>query len=287
MAEIKKANEVKAVSKTSEKHELDKSKKVQFSAFIKSNVVQNSLESTLGSLTKAKTFTANLISAVSTNPNLRECEASTLISSALLGEALKLSPSPQLGQFYIVPFKDNSSGITKATFQLGWKGYYQLALRSGQYKNIDVVAIKEGELNSYNPVTGELNITPLKEDRENAKTIGYYAFFELVNGFKKSIYWSVEKMKKHAETYSMGYRNDLRKGTKYTFWSKQFDEMAIKTLYRQLIGKYGIMSIDMQKAFINDMTIQDDFSKPKNPDEEQQPIYFDNVIDSETGEVYE
>lgn len=94
-------------------------------------------------------------------------------------------------------------------------------------------------------------------------------------------------MKKHAETYSMGYRNDLRKGTKYTFWSKQFDEMAIKTLYRQLIGKYGIMSIDMQKAFINDMTIQDDFSKPKNPDEEQQPIYFDNVIDSETGEVYE
>ena len=263
------------------------SKKLQFSTLIKSGAVQKSLSQTLGDAMRAKTFTSSLISAVSTNPALRECDGMSIISAALLGESLNLSPSPQLGQYYIVPFKDRKTGTTKGTFQLGWKGYYQLALRSGQYKNIDAVAIKEGELKSYDPITGHIEIEPMEDEvaRENARTIGYYAYFELINGFKKEMYWSREKMEAHAEKYSMGYK--AHKG--YTFWEKDFDSMAIKTMYRQLIGKYGIMSIDMQKAYVNDMSIQPDTTKG-----DAEPVFFDAVstetsepVDSETGEVKE
>ncbi|MEE1163823.1 MAG: recombinase RecT [Lachnospiraceae bacterium] len=266
---------------------LANSKKLQFSTLIKSDAVQKSLSQTLGDAMRAKTFTSSLISAVSTNPALRECDGMTIISAALLGESLNLSPSPQLGQYYIVPFKDRKAGTTRGTFQLGWKGYYQLALRSGQYKNIDAVAIKEGELRSYDPITNHIEIDPIGDEveRENAKTIGYYAFFELINGFKKELYWSKEKMVAHAEKYSMGYK--AHKG--YTFWEKDFDGMALKTMYRQLIGKYGIMSVDMQKAYVNDMSIQPDTTKG-----DAEPVFFDAVstetsepVDSETGEVKE
>lgn len=205
----------------------------------------------------------------------------SIISSALLGESLNLSPSPQLGHYYMVPFKDNKAGITKATFQLGWKGYYQLALRSGQYKNIDAVAIKEGELDHYDPITGEIKITAISDplEREKARTVGYYAYFELINGFRKAIYWPKEKMEAHALKYSKGYA--AKKG--YTFWEKDFDGMALKTMYRQLIGKYGIMSIEMQKAYANDMTVQTSITPDDN-----EPEYFDaGVIDATTGEVIE
>lgn len=285
---IQQAKVPASVSNTSRQNTaLQSARKLQFSTLIKSDAVQKSLSQTLGDAMRAKTFTSSLISAVSTNPALRECDGMTIISAALLGESLNLSPSPQLGQYYIVPFKDRKAGTTRGTFQLGWKGYYQLALRSGQYKNIDAVAIKEGELRSYDPITNHIEIDPIGDEveRENAKTIGYYAFFELINGFKKELYWSKEKMVAHAEKYSMGYK--AHKG--YTFWEKDFDGMALKTMYRQLIGKYGIMSVDMQKAYVNDMSIQPDTTK-----EDAEPVFFDAVstetsepVDSETGEAKE
>jgi recombination protein RecT len=106
--------------------------------------------------------------------------------------------------------------------------------------------------------------------REKLPVVGYYAMFELVNGFRKELYWSKEKMEKHAETFSSGYRNDLKKNTKYTFWSKNFDDMAKKTLLRQLINKWGIMSIDLQTAMASDMAVIN---------ESGEPIYVDNVAD--------
>lgn len=259
---------------------LANSRKLQLSTLIKSDAVQKSLEGTLGDSMRTKTFTSSLISAVSTNPGLRECDGMSIISAALLGESLNLSPSPQLGQYYMVPFRDNKAGVVKATFQLGWKGYYQLALRSGQYQNIDAVAVKEGELKSYNPITGDIDLDPIQDpiDREQAKTIGYYAYFTLNNGFTKKMYWSREKMQAHAEKYSKGYA--AHKG--YTFWEKDFDSMALKTMYRQLIGKYGIMSIEMQKAYTDDMTVHSSL------DQSEEPVYFDAVVtDPETGEVTE
>lgn len=281
MTEVKK--QVLPTQTSTVTNTVQKSQKMNFAAVLKSPAVQTSLIGTLGDAMKAKTFTAALISAVNTNRQLMSCEPMSIISAALLGESLQLSPSPQLGHYYMVPFSDSKSGTTKATFQLGWKGYYQLALRSGQYKHLDAVAVKEGELISYNPITDEINLEPIGDPlaREKAKTIGYYAHFELNNGFTKAMYWPKEKMEAHALTYSQGYK--AKRG--YTFWEKDFDSMALKTMYRQLISKYGIMSIEMQKAFVNDMTIQGDINAAS--DEGGEPIFFDSaeVIDAETGEM--
>lgn len=231
-------------------------KKPTFAAFMRNDAVQKSINQTLGDPKKAQKFMASITSAVSTNPALQECDSSTIVSSALLGEALNLSPSPQLGHFYMVPFNDNKLGRKVATFQLGFKGYLQLAIRSGQYKTINVIAIKKGELVSYNPLNEELIVNLMDDEleRENAETIGYYAMFELVNGFRKTMYWSKQKMEAHAIKYSMGYK--AKKG--YTFWEKDFDAMAFKTMLRQLISKWGIMSIELQTAFEGDMGFKDE-----------------------------
>lgn len=208
----------------------------------------------------SKTFITSVVSAVQTNPALQECTKQSILSAALLGEGLKLSPSPQLGHFYMVPFKNTKAGITEAQFQLGYKGYIQLAIRSGQYKKINVLAIKEGELVSYDPLeeTIEVNLIDDEVAREQAPTIGYYAMFEYTNGFRKSLYWSRKKMEAHALRYSKGYA--AHKG--YTFWEKDFDGMAIKTMIRQLISKWGIMSIEMQQAYEADQAvIREDGSK--------------------------
>ena len=194
---------------------------------------------------------ASISSAVATNQALQECDAGTILSGALLGESLNLSPSPQLGQYYLVPFNDTKRGCKVAQFQLGYKGYIQLAIRSGQYKKLNVLAIKKGELIKYDPLNEEIEVNLIEdeEERENAETIGYYAMFEYTNGFRKSLYWSKSKMEKHALKYSKGYA--AHKG--YTFWEKDFDGMAYKTMLRQLISKWGIMSIDMQQAVEKDM----------------------------------
>ena len=231
-------------------------KKPKFSVAIQSDMYKNLINQTLGDQNRSTRFIASISSAVGTNPDLQECDAGTILSAALLGESLNLSPSPQLGQYYLVPFNDSKKGCKVAQFQLGYKGYIQLAIRSGQYKKLNVLAIKKGELVKYDPLNEEIevNLIENEEERENAETVGYYAMFEYTNGFKKSLYWSKAKMQKHALRYSRGYA--AKKG--YTFWEKDFDGMAYKTMLRQLISKWGIMSVEMQdmrKALEQDMAV--------------------------------
>ena len=233
--------------------------KPKFSVAIQSDTYKNLINQTLGDKDRATRFIASISSAVATNTDLQQCDAGTILSGALLGESLNLSPSPQLGQYYLVPFNKKVKGvdgdesyIKVAQFQLGYKGYIQLAIRSGQYKKLNVLAIKKGELIKYDPLNEEIEVNLMEdeEERENAETIGYYAMFEYTNGFRKSLYWSKSKMEKHALKYSKGY--SAHKG--YTFWEKDFDGMSYKTMLRQLISKWGIMSIDMQQAVEKDMT---------------------------------
>ena len=225
--------------------------KPKFSVAIQSDMYKNLINQTLGDKDRATRFIASISSAVATNQALQECDAGTILSGALLGESLNLSPSPQLGQYYLVPFNDSKKGYKVAQFQLGYKGYIQLAIRSGQYKKLNVLAIKKGELIKYDPLNEEIEVKLIddEEERENTETIGYYAMFEYTNGFRKSLYWSKAKMEKHALKYSKGY--SAHKG--YTFWEKDFDGMAFKTMLRQLISKWGIMSIQMQQAVEKDM----------------------------------
>lgn len=256
---------------------VNKEPKQTFSAFLATDAMKKKINEMVGGK-DGQQFVTAIISAVSTNPQLAECENSSIVSAALLGQALKLSPSPQLGQYYIVPFNNSDKGCKVAQFQLGYKGYIQLAIRSGQYKKINVLAIKEGELIEYDPLNEEIKVNLIEDEelREQAKTIGYYAMFEYLNGFIKTLYWSKNKMLAHADKYSKAFSVNATKGKypkvsfadfesgkvaeedmwKYSsFWYKDFDGMAYKTMLRQLISKWGIMSIDMQTAMEKDMAV--------------------------------
>lgn len=239
------------------KNEVQTTKNVSFEAYMRQDTVKNYVNNMLNNSKESIKFIASIISAVNNTPALKECASSTIVSAALLGHSLNLSPSASLGQYYLVPFKDRKKGCMVAQFQLGYKGFIQLAIRSGQYKNINVIAVKEGELISYNPFNDEVELKPITDynERKKAKTIGYYAFFELVNGFRKSMYWSREQMEEHAKKYSAGYQSDIKNGTRNTFWTKDFDSMAYKTLLRQLISKWGIMSIEMEKGYTGDQAV--------------------------------
>ena len=229
--------------------------KLDFSVYLTQDAAKQQINKLLGGKVGPR-FISALVSAVQANPALQECTNPSLLNAALLGESLNLSPSPQLGQYYMVPY-DNSNKGKEAQFQLGYKGYIQLAIRSGQYKKLNVLSIKEGELIRFDPLNEEIevNLIQNEEQREAAPTIGYYAMFEYTNGFRKAMYWSRAKMEAHAKKYSPGYKRDLEKGTSWTFWAKDFDAMAYKTMLRQLISKWGIMSIDLQDAIDSDMAV--------------------------------
>lgn len=234
----------------------------------------------------AQRFMSSIISAVQTTPALQECSNQSILSAALLGEALSLSPSPQLGQFYMVPYKkkDRQGNVIscEAQFQMGAKGYKQLAMRTGQYLDLDVIYVRQGEYLGRDKYTGKQKFEFIEDDtvREDLPIVGYLAYFELLNGFKKQIYWTKEKMEKHADTYSQAFSLEkyraLQEGKipakemwKYSsFWYKNFDEMAEKTMIRQLISKWGIMSIEMEDAYTRDMAVLD---------ENGNPVYVDNM----------
>ena len=253
----------------------------KFSVMVSTPGYQKMINNTIKDPKRAQRFIASITSAVAVNPTLQECDPATILSGALLGESLNLSPSPQLGQYYLGPYWNKKKGCNDAVFQLGYRGLVQLALRSGYYKRLNVIAIRAGELVSYNPLTEEvvLNINEDELSRENSATVGYLAEFEYLNGFQKTIYWSKEKMIAHADRYSPAFSAEATtingKGGKVyqkvsfhdyeagnypksdewiysSFWYKDFDAMAFKTMLRQLISKWGVMSIDLQTAFESD-----------------------------------
>lgn len=267
--------------------------KQKFSVAITTEGYKNLINNTLGDPERARRFVASITSAVAVNPALQECTPGTILAGALLGESLNLSPSPQLGQYYLVPFETklkDANGKTmwmldergqhitdangkwmaysekRAQFVLGYKGYIQLAIRSGQYSDIDVMDIHEGEYLGKDPQTGKPRFKFIEDDdeRDQLPVIGYMAYFEYLNGFRKTIYWSRAKMMAHADEYSPAFSAEAFKRLEAgqipdaemwrysSFWYKNFDEMAKKTLLRQLITRWGIMSIDMQQGYVQD-----------------------------------
>lgn len=252
------------------------SQKLGITAYLSNDAVKNQINNIVGGKNGPR-FISAIVSAVNTNSQLSQCTNQSILSGALLGESLNLSPSPQLGQYYLVPFNDREKGKV-AQFQLGYKGYIQLAIRSGQYKKLNVLAIKEGELIRFDPLNEEIEVKLIDDEevREEAETVGYYAMFEYTNGFRKAIYWSKKKMEAHALKYSMGYR--AKKG--YTFWEKDFDGMAYKTMLRQLISKWGIMSIDMQTAIDADMAVI-------NEDGTKSYVDNENIVDEQPATIKE
>lgn len=284
--------------------------KTGLAAYLSQDAIKKQINSVLGG-NKGTRFISSIVSAAQTTPALQECTNKSIVNAALLGEALNLSPSPQLGQFYMVPFDNKKKGVKEAQFQLGYKGYIQLAVRSGYYKRLNVMAIKEGELVRYDPLNEEIEVNLIEDDivREETPTTGYFAMFEYENGFKKTMYWSKQKMLSHADKYSQAFHmntvesdkpnkrrvsyEDYLKGNypkedawKYSsFWYKDFDGMAMKTMLRQLISKWGIMSIDLQTAVDKDMAVIHEDGSAEYVENEQEEA--DVVSDQELQEVSE
>ena len=288
--------------------------KLGITAFLNKDTVKNQLAQAVGK--NSMRFVSSVVSAVTVNPALQECTNKSILSAALLGESLGLSPSPQLGQYYMVPYENKKEGVKVAQFQMGYKGYIQLAIRSAQYRRINVLAIKDGELKYFDPLNEEIKVELMVDrwdEREEMPTIGYYAMFELVNGFYKAMYWSKKQMLYHADKYSQAFSKDAKKiktfdfktkkevwkekvsfadfeAGKYSkddewmyssFWYKNFDGMAYKTMLRQIISKWGIMSIEMQKAFDADMAeIREDGVNQyvDNQPEEAREDYVDTTV---------
>lgn len=271
-------------------NEIAEVKKQGIAGYLASEAVKTNIMNVVGEK-DAQKFISSVVSAVQANPDLAECTNASILSAALLGHSLKLPQSPQLSFFYLVPFKNSKKGVKEAQFQIGYKGLIQLAMRSGQYQKINVTEIKEGELKSYDPITEEFEFEAEKDyaKRQNLPTIGYYAYFVLNNGFKKEIYWSKERMEEHAKKYSVSYRN----GWGTSVWKSDYTAMALKTMLRQLVSRWGIMSVEMESAYTSDMAVLDENGNPEYvdnvPDEPERgvDVLADVVVDADVVEETE
>ena len=192
----------------------------------------------------AGAFVASIIDLYNTDKTLQMCDPKNVVMEALKAASLKLPINKQLGFAWIVPYRDGRTGQYIPTFQLGYKGYIQLCMRTGAYRYINADVVYEGELVKHDKLTGEIEIDP--EKRTGDKKVGYFAFIETLNGFRKTLYMTVEEITKHAQQYSKSF------GNKNSVWATDFDAMALKTCLRLLLSKYGIMSVEMQRAYIED-----------------------------------
>lgn len=195
--------------------------------------VRSRFEDVLGK--RAPGFISSVISAVAANKQLALCEPRSVISAAIVSASMELPINSSLGMAHIVPYK----GV--AQFQIGWKGFIQLALRSGQYKTINLTPVLEGQIIKNDPFTGDMEFDPDAAE-EDAETVGYLLYFRLLNGYEKYFYMTKEQCEEHAKKYSKSYQR--KKGV----WVDDFDAMALKTVAKLGLSKYGILSLEMQKA---------------------------------------
>lgn len=217
--------------------------KPKFSVAIKSEGYQKLINDTLGDKEVARRFVAEISSVVSNNATLAACDAGTILSAGLLAQSLNLPLAPSLGFCYLVPYAG------KATFQLGYKALIQMSMRSGQFNRLGVREVHEGEYSGQDEFGDDL--FTFSHDFDNNKIVGYYAYFQLSNGFKKTMYWTVDQVKKHAQKYSKSYGNT----SSTNVWRDNFDTMACKTVLKLLLNRYAPMSVEMQKAFQADQSV--------------------------------
>ena len=281
-------------------------------SYLSSPAVRESITNVLGEK-NVDSFVADVVACVQNNETLAKCTNKSIFSAALLSKSINLPLTPQLGYAYLVPFdnKHQENGKTvylkEAVFQMGWKGYVQLALRSNNFRKIIATDVRKGEVQGYNPFEDEYEIKPIDFEKRMAKDekgnylipiIGYYAKLEMTSGFIKEMYMTYEDMLEYAKKYSKAYRRDLDKHTSFSFWTTKFEDMAKKTMLRQLLGKYGLLTVELEKAYTHDMAIEredgtleyidnkpDDTEPVVNPFADAEDAKFEELLD-EAGEVF-
>lgn len=215
---------------------------VPVKTLLNQDLFKKKFEDVLGS--RAPQFIASVINLVGNDKYLAGCNPVSVISACLVAATLDLPIDKNLGYAWIVPYKDK--GVPKAQFQMGYRGYVQLALRSGQYRSINVIDVHEGEMVKWDPLTEEMKID--FNQKVSDKVIGYAAYFELLNGFKKAEYWDMQRILEHKNKFS---KSDFG-------WNKDFNAMARKTVLRNLLNHWGILSIQMQNGMSADLAATED-----------------------------
>lgn len=231
-----------------------------FKGFMNSPAVKNRIEEVLKN--RATQFNTSLISIVSNDTNLRDAEPTSVLAAAMKAAVLDLPIEPNFGYAWIIARNDKNAGCKIAQFQMGYKGYIQLALRSNQYEKINVVEVYEGELISFNRLTEEFIFD--QNEKTSDVVIGYAAYFKLKNGFSKTVYWTKEQVEKHKNKFSKSEYG----------WAKDWHAMAMKTVLTSLLKRWGILSVDLQQAIIAEeeperKEINDEFSDMDFPFERE------------------
>lgn len=232
----------------------------------KNNSIVKRFEKILGE--NARGFVTSVLQVINDSDKLKKADPDSVYSAAMIAASLNLPINPNLGFAYIIPYNIKGRGLV-AQFQMGYKGYIQLAQRTGMYKTISTAAIYDGQLVSENPLTGyefDFNV------RASDTIIGYASYFKLINGFEKTFYMTAEEVEDHAIEYSTQYKG---KDNKESFgnWADNFDGMAKKTVIKLNLSKYGPLSVDMQTA------IKVDQAEIKDPDA-LEVGYIDNQVDA-------
>ena len=217
--------------------------KAKFSVAIKSDGYQKLINDTLGDKEVARKFVAEISSVVSNNAMLQNCDAASILSAGLLAQSLNMPLAPALGFCYIVPYGN------KAQFQLGYKALVQMSMRSGQFQRLGVREVHQGEYVGQDEFGDDL--FQFSHDFDTNEIIGYYAYFQLTNGFKKTMYWTTEQVRNHANKYSKSFTSTSATNV----WRDNFDTMACKTVLKLLLNRYAPMSVEMQKAIAADQAI--------------------------------
>lgn len=223
----------------------------KFSVAIRSDAYKNLINQTLGDPDVARQFVADISTVVSQNYMLQKCDAGSIISAGLMAQSLKLPLSGSLGFAYVIPYG------SKAQFQIGFKGLIQLCQRSGQFESIGVRSVHEGEYVGQDEFGDDM--FRFSHEHDAKPTVGYFAYFKLLNGFKKTLYWTKAKCEAHGQRYSKSYGK---------LWTTDFDAMAQKTVLKMLLSKYAPMSVELQKAVTFDQAA---INKDGTPD------YVDNA----------
>lgn len=256
-----------------------------FNALISKEGYQKRFNELLGR--RAPQFIASLVTMINDEPNMREAfhdNPISIIKAALRAAAYDLPIDPALGQAYIVPFRNK--GKMEATFIIGYKGLYQLAVRTGVYKKINVVDVRDGELISYDRLTEEAEFRWMEDEEERQKMpiAGYCAYFELTNGMRKCIYRTTQQINCHERKFRKGKGDYPSKG-----WRDNWEAMASKTVLRELLGKWGLLSINYQTADPATLKIASDLATGQIDDEQHvidlQAEQVPDNVDPATGEV--
>ena len=243
-----------------------------FNQMIVNPNTQQYLQNVLGE--RRGEFVNNLVALVANNRQLQECEPTTLMFAALKATALRLPLDPNLAQAHVIPYRNNKTRTVEAQFQMGWRGFVQLAIRSGQFSTINVTDIREGEMQGYDLITGEMQVKALPY-RENLPIVGYMAFFRLNNGFTKSLYMTAGEVEQHAKRYSQTYNSKTEYIRKSSKWTTDFDAMARKTVLKLLLSRFAPLSVDMQQAVQADQAVLHGEHKFEYVDNEQHTTTLD------------